>query len=230
MSIDNQFESEQTKESLTQQFVERIAKADGQLISVPGIKSGLGESIYISSRLGSDEINPDISYLNIDIFAQREGEYLPVGMYDWEIRGNQANGNKQRHGMFGIADQELQLQDTQWRTNEAFNIRSDNFLKYATQSGDFDGMTKLRETGIIDNERKWSEPIYRGKGLGSLLITTSALVLEKQGIQNMNLGSLSDNAKRAWLSYDRGDRTNLSPNEIVNHPKSKEIIKKALSV
>lgn len=229
MSIDNGFESEQSKELLTQQFVEKIAKADGQFIPVTGIKSGLGESIFISSRLGTDEVNPSIRYLNIDIFALREDKYLPVGMYDWEIRGDQANGNKQRHGLSGTVDQELQIEDTNWMTSESFHIRSDNFLKYATQNGGFDGMTKLRKTGIIDNEGKWSESIYRGKGLGSLLITTSAIVLEKHGVKNMDLGSLSDNAKRAWLSYNRDDRINLNPSEITKHPKSKEIIKKALS-
>jgi hypothetical protein len=122
------------------------------------------------------------------------------------------------------------IEDTNWITNEAFHIRGDNFIKYATQNEGFDGMTKLREAGIIDNEEKWSEFIYRGKGLGSLLITTSAIVLEKHGIKNMNLGSLSDNAKRAWLNYNRGDRTNLSPNEVTSHPKSKEIIGKALNI
>lgn len=225
MSIDARSEGISIKENQVQGFVEKISKADGQLIPLLNIKSRLNEPLFISSRFGSDEINQENKYLNIDIFALRENNYIPVGIYDWEINGDHANGNKQRHCFLPTYNSAQEIARSFWG-NESFQVRGDDFLRYAMTTGGFQAMDRLREQGFIDNEQKWSQPIFRGLGLGSLLIATSALVLDKKGIKFMELGTLSQTAKKVWNSFDRGERTTLTPKEVTQHPKSKATIEK----
>jgi hypothetical protein len=228
MTIDIQSEGIYSKENQIQGFIEKISKADGQLIPLPNIKSRLNEPLFISSRFGSDEINPEDNYLNIDIFALRENDYIPVGIYDWEIKEGRANGNKQRHCFLPTYNSAQETAKNFWG-NESFQIKGDDFLHYAMVTGGFDSMDKLRKQGFINNEQKWSQSIYRGLGLGSLLVATSALVLEKKGIRFMELGTLSQAAKKVWSNFDRGDKTTLLTREVSQHPKTRATLTKFIA-
>lgn len=53
-------------------FVKDIALADGRLLALLNGKSRLGEPLFISARFGVDEITPNISYLNVDVFAKKD--------------------------------------------------------------------------------------------------------------------------------------------------------------
>lgn len=107
-----------------------------------------------------------------------------------------------------------------WDTGEAFHVRDDDFLKLAMENGGFNKMNELRETGIIQDENQWTMPIYQRLGLGSLMIAVSAIVLKSKGITEMDLGTLSEKAKQAWEKFGCGEKTRLSPLEIVSHEKT----------
>jgi len=228
MSTDSGFDQPQTKEFIIQQFIEKISKADGAIIPLTGVRSRLLEPLFISTRIGPDQVDPDKSYLNVDIFAYRDGEHVPIGIYDWEIANGVANGNKQRHGHLEATHPAHQEADQYWSTGEAFHIKGDDFLSYAFSQQGMDSMSELRANGFIDSEDRWSEPIYQGLGLGSLMIATSALVLHHHNIQIMDLGTLSSKAEMAWRSYGREERTEINPAEICQHPKTKAIISQCL--
>lgn len=90
-------------------------------------------------------------------------------------------------------------------------------------------MSALRAAGVIKNEEQWMKPIYQGEGLGSLLIAVSAVALNRQGIGGMSLGSLSEMAKRAWETFDRGGRSQIPTQELANHPKTRDAIGRFIS-
>jgi hypothetical protein len=229
MAPDSGYDKSLAKEILFQQFVEKISVADGQLIPLPGTKSKLGEPLFISARFGRDDVDPSIQFLNVDVFAKRGEDFLPVGIYDWEVNGDVAVGNKQRHNHLAVVNTAQQAADQYWSTGEAFHIRGDDLLKYAESLGGLEGMSKVRAMGLIDTEEKWISPIYQNIGIGSLMISTSAIVLEAHKISTLNLGTLSQDAQRAWKSFGRGDRTILSPREVSQHPKAHSSIDKFIT-
>jgi len=214
------------KEEIRAAFIERVTKADGSLISLSGRKSKLGEPFFISTRLGQDEISPELSYLNVDIFIQRGEEFIPIAIYDWEISQNEALGNKQRHQHLPCLNQAQRNADRYWSTGEAFHVRDDDFLKFAMENGGFEKMSELRRQEVIQSEDQWTESIYQGQGLGSLMIAVSALTLHKHGVETMRLGSLNEKAKLAWNGFDRGDRLGIQAPELVDHPKVADSIDK----
>lgn len=209
-------------------FIDAIASADGRLLALPNGKSRLDEPLLISARFGADDVIPNIFYLNVDVFTKRGEEYIPVGIYDWEITGGKAVGNKQRHGHLPVRNPAQKAAERYWNTGEAFHVRDDNFLKYALESGGPNGMSELRDTGVIQSEEQWSEPIYQDLGIGGLMIAVSAIILDKQGITVMDLGTLSKPAKQAWKGFGREERLRLSPKEVASHEKTKSTLSKFL--
>lgn len=210
-------------------FIEQVTKADGKLIPLSGRKSKLGEPFFISTRLGQDEISPELGYLNVDIFVQRGEEFVPIAIYDWEITKNEALGNKQRHQHLPCLNQAQRNADRYWSTGEAFHVRDDDFLKFAMENGGFEKMDQLRRQGVIQSEDQWTKSIYQGQGLGSFIITVSALALHKHGIETMKLGSLNKKAKLAWKGFGQGDRLNIKTAELVSHPKVADSINRFIA-
>jgi hypothetical protein len=96
------------------------------------------------------------------------------------------------------------------------------------ENGGFGKMNELRTRGIIRNEDQWTDPVYQKRGIGGLMIVASALVLEKHGIKQMNLGTLSDSAEGAWEKFDRGDRIELAPGDVTKHQNADKILYKFL--
>ncbi len=228
MSIDSELGSINRPEIEVESFVEKIVKADGKLLNLPGKRSRLGEPLYISARYGVDSVDKDVRYLIIDVFASREDEYVPIGIYDWEIKGCKASGNKQRHGHLPAINEAQEVADRYWATGEGFHVRGDDFLKFAAEKGGFKMMNKLKRNGTIANEEQWTKPIYQQLGIGSLMISVSALVLNELGITEMELGTLSKLAEMPWKKFGGEDRVKLKPGDVSKHPEIKTTIEKFL--
>jgi hypothetical protein len=228
MTVDSGFDSISQPRREVSNFVEKVVRADGQLLSLSGRKSKLGEPLHISVRFGEDSVNADTQYLIIDVLASRENEYVPVGIYDWEIKEGRASGNKQRHGHLPAINEAQEAADRYWATGEGFHVRGDDFLKYASENGGFQMMNKLRREGIIKEEDQWTEPIYQRLGIGSLMIAISALVLNELEIEEMNLGTLSPLAEMPWRKFGGKDRVKLNPGDFSNHPEIRKTIEKFL--
>jgi len=209
-------------------FKKEVTANDGTLISIPGLKSRLGESLYISTRFGEDQVGTGVSFLNVDVFAQRDDQFIPVGIYDWEVVGKRANGNKQRHGHLPATNQAHESADRYWSTGEAFHVRDDDLLKFATEAGDLNKMTELRQRGVVQDENQWTDSLYQGRGIGGLMIAVSAIVLESKGIEEMNVGTLSRDAQRAWKKFEIGGRSLVIPSELVNHDAAERVLIKSL--
>lgn len=217
------------REAVVGSFIDAIAPADGRLLALPGGTSRLDEPLFISARMGEDEVTPGTSYLNVDVVAKRGNEYVPVGIYDWEIvGGGRAVGNKQRHGHLPTRNPAQETAERYWSTGEALHVRDDNFLKYATENGGFTKMSELRNMGVIQGEEQWTQPIYQGLGIGGLMIAVSAITLDRHGVTEMDLGTLSKPAKQAWKKFGRGDRQRLSPKEVTGHQSTERALAKFL--
>lgn len=97
-------------------FIETISRADGELIPLPARRSKLGEPYFLSVRYGQDEVETDYRYLIVDVLVQRGDRFVPVGIYDWEITGETALGNKQRHGHLPALNPAQEAADRYWST------------------------------------------------------------------------------------------------------------------
>ena len=87
------------KDAAFTNFREALSRADGALIALPGRKTKLGEKLYLTARYGPvDSLGEADHLLLIDVLAEENGNLKPVGHYDWELHGNYAIGNKNRHG------------------------------------------------------------------------------------------------------------------------------------
>jgi hypothetical protein len=217
-----------SEQKLINDLVERVSRGDGELIPLPGVKSRLGEPLSVSARFGEDAVESGVNYLIVDVLAKREGKYIPVGIYDWEVKGEKAVGNKQRHGHLPAKNPAQEEADRYWSTGEAFHVREDDLLKYASDNGGFDKMNELRTRGIVQGEDDWTDPVYQKRGIGGLMTVVSALVLEKQGVTQMNLGTLSESARISWEKFDRRDRIELAPGDVTKHQNADKILYKFL--
>lgn len=147
---------------MAKDFLDRLAEADGTLIHLRGKKSRLGEDFYVcarccKTRFWGEAIN---RLMGIDVFVIRDNEFLPVGRYDWEIKGNSASGNKNRHDHLPITNLAHKQAATFWAMGEGFKVLDEEFINYAAENGGFAKMRELRQLGIIIHEDQWTKPIY----------------------------------------------------------------------
>lgn len=232
MSIDS---PEIGKEQELTAFLDKITRADGELIPLAGT-SRLGEPLFIFARYGQDLYHPDpnLYFLNVDIVAKRGDTYVAVGIKDYEVYPLQkkANGNKQRHGHLPSTHSAHEVADSSWGTGEGLHVKELSYLNYAlNEIGGFEGMNKLRREGVITDEEQWGQQIYQQWGLGRLLIATSAFILKSKGIETLQFGSLSKNAQKAWSAFGYTDSQNqheFPVEEVTKSPAAKKAITKFL--
>lgn len=220
-------EKSYTSQEAVQHFVDAISRADGELIPLPGVRSKLDEPLFISARIGRTDFWGDRvdAILLIDVFAERNGDFEPVGHYDWVIKDQSALGNKNRHGHLEQPQEAHRKAVRKWSTGEAFKVDETTFFNYAMQHGGMRGMTELRQAGVITDESQWQERIYQrlnvGEhrvGIGSLMLVASACVLRSWGINELEVGSLSPSARGVWAKFGRTDGSPINVQRILVHP------------
>lgn len=205
-----------------EEFIQKICQATGEIIPLPGKRSKLNEELSISARYGEDSFSPHHTYLLIDVFANRSGDLIPVGMRDWEIKSpGVASGNKQRHGHLPATSQSHVLANSYWSSGHGIRVRDEDFLRFA---GSLEGMDHLRERGIVKNE-SWNEQIYQKMGIGSLMIAISLLILEKNGIQTLDASSFSQSAKATWKKFGRVTEDEIGLDQLIDHPFIRQTIR-----
>lgn len=206
-----------TKE--VEQYLDRILRADGELIELPGRRSLLGEPLFISARFGEDVVpGTGYRYLNIDTFALRDGEYVPVGIKDYEIKGDVAYSNKQRHGHLPPVNVAQEAANRYWATGEALHVREDDLLKFAMENGGFPKMGELREKGFVATEEDWTKKIYQRKGIGSLMVASSILILKERGVESILFGSFTDSAEATWRKFGGREGAKMFVSELADSP------------
>ncbi|MFZ6022530.1 MAG: hypothetical protein ACOYT9_03620, partial [Patescibacteria group bacterium] len=72
-------ESLQNSSEIVQLFDE-LCRCDGHLIPIKGIRSRMNENLFIATRLEVDHFDKEKQFLAIDVVANRNGVYIPVGM------------------------------------------------------------------------------------------------------------------------------------------------------
>lgn len=80
--------------------------------------------------------------------------------------------------------------------------------------------------GIISGPGEWDEPVYRGQGLGSLMIAASAIVLNSKGVRTANLGGLSPSASGVWRKFGVQGGTPVDVKTILQLPQTDQIIRR----
>ncbi|MFO0702522.1 MAG: hypothetical protein U0514_01435 [Candidatus Andersenbacteria bacterium] len=210
-------ESEGARESAAEAtelkaVTERLARGDGALVEVKGIQSTVGERLWVTARYGQDVTLPEPGqyFLNIDLFADRNGRFEPIGMRDFEVRNGVADGNKQRHGRLpemsnARADERTAhaRADKKWATGEGIKISDEDLLNYAGRLGGLKGMGVLRERGLIQSEKDWGKKVYQERGLGTLLNVIALLVLRQKGVERVQLGHLNKASEALWRRWEK---------------------------
>ena len=218
------------KEARVGELLDRLKQADGELIRLEGKKTRLGEEVYISARYGEvDSLANADHLLLVDVFANENGEMKPIGHYDWEISGDQALGNKNRHGgHLQAANQAHSNADRTWTTGEAFKVYDKSLVSYALDKGGFEYMNRLRKDGIVTDESQWQELVYQRQGLGGLMVAVSAVILESKEIATANLGTLTPSAKSLWKKFNQEQGRDVVVAELIKDRKVNEVLSEFL--
>lgn len=215
------------------QFLEAISRADGTMVVLPGVPSRTGEALFISARMGPSLSNflDEDEILLVDVFAEDRTtkKLIPVGHYDWVIKGKSALGNKQRHDRLDCPHEAQDAARRKWTTGEAFKVDDVKIMDHALVRGGFPKMSEYRQQGIIADEDQWGEKVYQRLGIGSLMLAVSAYVLQSRGIREVNVGTLSPFAQGVWARFGRTDEQTFDPTELVKHPRTGAIIEKFIT-
>lgn len=213
-----------------EEFLDRLAEADGASIHLRGKKSRLGEDFYICARAGSVTYwGPSVERLLIvDMLVKPDDWFVPIAHYDWEIKGNQASGNKNRHGHLPTVTTAHIVADSFWETGEGFKVEDASFINYAMANGSFAKMGEMTKTGLISNEEQWREPVYQKYNIGSFMVAVSAYILQKQGVVKREFVSASGVAKRAWKRFgvivEDKHHTLTGLPQVTDHPYFKQVV------
>ncbi|OGM25468.1 hypothetical protein A2715_05465 [Candidatus Woesebacteria bacterium RIFCSPHIGHO2_01_FULL_39_32] len=218
-------ENPATEEQRLADFFEQVKRADGTLIPLTGQLTRFGEEILVSARYGSvDSLAKADHLLLVDLFARSADQMLPIGHYDWEVTGNRALGNKNRHGgHLPNTSNAHELADRAW-TEEGLKVYDKSLVSYAMEKGGFPYMDQLRETGIVTDEKQWGEPTYQKQGLGSFMIAVSAIVLESKGVETANLGSLTPAAEGVWKKFGQSGGVPVQIGVLIQNNKIDEVL------
>lgn len=224
-------ESLRNSSEIVQLFGE-LCRCDGHLIPIKGIRSRMNEPLFIATRLEVDHFDKEKQFLAIDVVANRNGVYIPVGMKDYEIEKGVANGNKQRHDHFSHNTEVDEYVAGFWASGNGLSVVGDTFLKYAEShpSGFLQGMTDIRDLGLIQEESDWSLPVYQKLGLAKLMTAVSIIVLRYYDIKAVKTVSLTSNAIKTWMKFGIGGPGTYSLDDIIQRPKIMEVAREAFQV
>lgn len=197
---------------------QRLERADGALVEVKGTRSAVGERLFVTARYAQDGglPEPDHFYLNVDMFADRNGTLTPVGMRDFEVRNGVADGNKQRHGLLAempnARADELAAHhaaDRHWASGEGVKLSDEDMLAHASRRGDLKNLS----------QEDMGKKVYQERGLGTLMTAIALLVLRQRGVRDIKFTHLTEPAERMWkrFGYTNGLK-NLSLDQIFSSP------------
>jgi len=212
-------------------FSVEVIKASGELIPLEGAVSGLGEPLYISVRLGDVDYWGDKvdKLMLVDVFAESAGIFHPVGHYDWNIKGDQAWSDKNRHGGHLKVYNQAQVQAESLWYGEALKVDDSNFATYAMNNGGFDKMDELRRMGIITSEEQWSTPVYGRMGIGSLMVAASSIALRGNGVETIVVKSRNSRADELWKRFGFTGVSEYPVQDVVEASYTKETLDKFLA-
>lgn len=156
------------QETAAEEFKRKLIVADGELI--PLAKHGpKGEDLFIASRFfpipgpnvdiagtSYDREDPHFykeidGVLYIELYAQREGDLVPIGKVDWQKEGEEANGH----------------------ASVRYHVRIENQKEHEEKAAKFWDEARMATIAV--------SPEFENMGLGTLLIASSALVLHDRG-------------------------------------------------
>lgn len=210
-------------------FKSLIISGDGHIIPLAGT-TAFKEELSLTVRFGHSQ---EREFCLIDIFAGSGTAMHPIGHYDWEIQTDfttgkeYAYGNKNRHQQLPEVIPAHAKADAEW-SSYAFAVKDLTFEKIA----EFHEWQELIRGGLIESYDELRKQIYQGHGIGKLMIAVSAIVLGGRGFTELELGSLSTPAQKAWRSYypevdDVPPR--IPTSDISSHPLVDTILLKFLS-
>lgn len=192
--------------------LDRIARANGELVTLDGKRSRLDEVFCVSARYGkTDALGEGVDHvLLVDLFAKRDADLYPVGHYDWDIKGAMAVSNvNRRQGGF-------------WNRAAAFEVNDELFVNYVAKHGS-NGMRHLQEIGLSSDVEGLKRPVYLQFGLGTLLLGLSAYILQKQGVLQREFVSTNRLAGRIWEAYGIEITSPIELSRVTNHPLFRKI-------
>lgn len=211
-----------------QRFEAAIISAEGTPIPLSQM-TRMEEPICLTVRVGKGP-SQMLHYCFIDILAGEDDALHPIAHYDWELRYDYAaqyhyaRGNKNRHGNLPPVIPAHCRADRLWSVYgfEVLHMTYYDLIKdWASEP------TALRQAGIDTTAEGLNQEIYRGRGLGRLMIAVSAVVLEARGYSELEPGTLSTAARRSWDRFVPGI-TEVPPRiptrSIAEHPFTEEIL------
>jgi hypothetical protein len=215
-----------------------ICKLDGHLIEIPNMKSYMGESLFIATRLVTDNVDERIRYLAVDVVAKRGEKFIPVGIKDYEIRNGVANGNKSRHDHFQEKSEVGDAIGSYWAIEQGLYVRDDDVLKYASNlyPGEFfRGMNEVRRMpGMITSdggdEKGWNNPVYQNRGIAALMIAVSIVALRSIEVDSVKTVTLTPWAERTWRHHGMREGGTVPLDSIVQRPKAMSAIRDAFNI
>jgi len=195
---------------------EKLVRAQGQLVEVKGIRSLIGERLFVSARYGPDAQlpEPDHFYLNVDLFAERNGQLQPIGIRDFEVKKDSAFSNKQRHGYLADIttmsprERKAHAAADRWSGSQGITISETTLLDVAEEKDPLKGMHQMRQSGLVKTEHDWQKKVYQNRELGTLLNVIGLQVLRARGIKKIVFGSLTPAAQKMWrrFGYQAGEQ------------------------
>jgi len=230
-------------------FIGQLIRTTGELLVLPGKKSPLGETYFLTSRYGQNERYPEAEFLLIDVAVQRQGQLLLVGKRDWAVTNSRAQGDYDRHGALEPTSEFQQVQTGRhWQDDYGIAI-TDQTFEDLLQDASPEFLAYLQDDRFTHLRNVAEKHLYRQQGLGSLMTAVSLLILHDKGVEIIDSTQVSKGAVKMWKKFGRGTRRGYSEPDpygfggdevtlssirkvadLVKHPYVKEILKTFLGL
>ena len=212
-----------------QEFLDQACTCDGTLLRLPKKTSLLGHELFLSVRYSTDMLFPQLDefFLNVDVFALINGEYIPVGMRDFQVKGNRASGNKNMHQRLPAIHGAHVASDKRWG-EAGFAVSEEDLMKTAEKVGDVSTIfSQLRSEQIISSQFDYGKKTYQEMGIGSLMTAVALKVLKMKNIEHIEFDSLSSRADSLWSKFGKQpDQAELDVSSATNQNYTNTAIEK----